>query len=153
MAYDVLHRDMADITVQARPAAASRSGASRPGRFGMAALLPAGLVSAILVAAPFAGTTTHPLVADSHPVASAATTAGAVQAPVTTDAATTGTPATGTAPATTPPDKDAAGFTDGFDLSVPKASVRNLVIAYLLITVLGAAVIVTAAVRSTRKGD
>lgn len=152
------------------PRAHSREQRARTGRFTPAALLPAGLVSAILVAAPFAGTTTHALSADSRPVAVATTTTAAAPAadapasrvPASTDAPASGLPAAATqdgvrtgAPAAAPGTSatDSQNADHGFSLSVPQASVRNLVIAYLLITILGAAVIITAAVRSAHRHE
>lgn len=135
---------------------------ARPGRFTPAALLPAGLVSAILVAAPFAGTTTHALSADSRPAAVTTTMTGAADGvPATNAPAAANTPASAdaqhVATAGTPSVSDTQNVGDaqnvdqGFSLTVPPASVRNLVISYLLITMLGAAVIITAAVRSTHR--
>lgn len=148
----------------------SREQRSRTGRFTPAALLPAGLVSAILVAAPFAGTTTHALSANSRPAAvvtttsagSPATNAATADAPASADAPTSGPAATGardgiragaSAATSGTSATDSQNVDNGFSLSVPQASVRNLVIAYLLITILGAAVIITAAVRSAHRHE
>jgi hypothetical protein len=148
----------------------SRELRTRTGRITPAALLPAGLVSAILVAAPFAGTTTHALSADSRPAAVAtATAAGAPVAdapasrvPASTDAPASGLPAAGAqdavqtgAPAGAPGTSTTGSQNadHGFSLSVPQASVRNLVIAYLLITILGAAVIIIAAIRGAHRHE
>ncbi len=93
---------------------------TRPGT--AATLLPASLLAAVLIAAPFAGTTTLPLTADSRPAAAAAaavTRPGAPAAPPETTAAVR-------------PVHHLAVAVDGTALSV-------LVLAYLAIGVLASA--------------
>ena len=115
---------------------------ARASQLTAAAMLPASLVGAVLVAAPFAGTTTHALAADSRPAAAVAAAPAATTPAATTPAGTPAATDQGTQ------QKNAATDSSGLNLSVPRDSIRSLVIAYLIITIVGASVIVTAAVRS-----
>lgn len=109
---------------------------------GAAALLPASLLGAALVAAPFAGTTTSPLAADSRPTAAtAAQHAPAAQTHDATSAATATTPADLTSASEPPPT---------LKFSIPTDSVETLGMAYGGIVAVGLGVVLTVAVRRNR---
>ncbi len=114
---------------------------------GAAALLPASLVGAVLVAAPFAGTTTRPL-ADQRP-ASATWSAPAPSDPASTALTTSSGTATDGASSTSVQQVESSKL----DLKVPQAGLRALVLAYLTITIAGAAVIVLVASRTGSRGS
>lgn len=112
-------------------------------RAGAAALLPATLFAAVLVAAPFAGTTTHPLAAGRNAAAVVTTAAH----PSTTVPAAG--PTAGSAGSTRAIPADAPA---PVHVVVPRSSVRTLVLSYVLIMLIGVAVIVVAAARVSRRG-
>lgn len=120
---------------------AGADGAVRPSgrpprriQVGVAALLPAILFAAVLVAAPFAGTTTHPLAAGRNAAAVFSTTAPR-------------------ATVLTSPRPSPTSAAEPLTLVVPRSSVRILVISYVVILLLAGGVIVGAAARlADRRG-
>lgn len=115
---------------------ASASRAHRRAQAGVAALLPATLLAAVLVAAPFAGTTTHPLAAGRP--AAAVFSAPRPPSRVAQGSAAAAAPAA--APGRVP-------------VVVPLPAARTLAVSYVAIALLAAVGLVLAARRLSRRAQ